>query len=54
LDQELLLLVSLLYFLPLLLKHFSIVLGNVGGDGKRHDDIKAKEKVLFSVYILLI
>ena len=44
---------SPLYFLLLLFKHFSIVLGNVGGSGERHNDIEAKAKTfLFHLCIV--
>jgi len=49
LDQELL----LLLMFPLLFKHFSIILGNVGGSRGRHDDAKEKAKTfLFCLYIV--
>jgi len=44
---------SLLYFLPLLFKHFGIILGNVKGGGGRHDNTKAKAKTfLFHLCIV--
>ena len=43
-NQELLFLVPLLYLMVLFFKHFSIVLGNIGGGRGRHDDIEEKAK----------
>jgi len=45
--------VSLLHFLPLLFKHFGVILGNVRGGGKRYDNTEAKTKTfLFHLYII--
>jgi len=44
---------SLLHFLPLLFKHFGIILGNVGWSGRRHDDTEEKVKTfLFHLCIV--
>ena len=44
---------SPLYFLPLFFEHFSVVLGDVRGDGERHGDIEEKVKTfLFCLYIV--
>jgi len=49
----LLLLMSLLHFLPLFFKHFSIILGDVGGNGERYSDTEEKAKTfLFCLYIV--
>ena len=53
-QKPLLLLVLLLYFPVLLFKHISIMLGDVRGGGRRHDNVEKKVKLFFSVYILLI
>ena len=43
----------LLHLLPLLFKHVGVILGNIRGDGRRHDDTKAKvESFLFHLYIV--
>jgi len=44
---------SLLHFLLLLFKYLSIILGDVGMNGRGHGDIEEKQKLLFSVYVLL-
>ena len=44
---------SPLYFLLLLFKHFSIVLGNIGGSRGRHDDTEAKAKT-FLFYLCIV
>ena len=44
---------SPLYFLLLLFKHFIIVLGNIGGSRRRHDDTKAKAKT-FLFYLCIV
>ena len=52
-QEPLLLLVLLLHFLVLLFKHVSVVLGDVGGGGERHDDVEKKIKTfLFCLYII--
>ena len=44
---------SPLHFLPLLFKHFSVILGNVRGGRKRYDNIETKVKTfLFRLYIV--
>ena len=44
---------SPLYFLLLLFKHFGIILENVRGGGRKHDNTKAKAKTfLFHLYII--
>jgi len=49
----LLLLVPSLHFTVLLLKHFSIMLRNVGGGGGRHNDIETRAKnFFFHLYIV--
>jgi len=49
----LLLLMPLLYFMVLLLEHFSIMLGNVGEGGKRHYDTETRAKnFLFHLCII--
>jgi len=52
-ERLLLLLILSLHFMVLLLKHFSIMLRNVGGDRRRHYDTEARAKKFLSVYILL-
>ena len=49
----LLLLMPLLYFIALLLKHFSIILRNVREGKRRHNDIETRAKTSFFIYILL-
>jgi len=49
----LLLLVLSLHFMVLLLEHFSIMLRNIGGDRKRHDDTETRAKnILFHLCIV--
>jgi len=49
----LLLLMLSLHFIALLLKHFSIMLRNVGEGGERHDNIETRAKnILFYLYIV--
>jgi len=49
----LLLLMLSLHFIALLLKHFSIMLRNVGGGGERHDDTETRAKnILFHLCIV--
>jgi len=50
----LLLLMPSLHFIVLLLKHFSVVLGNVRVGGRRHDNTETRAKKLsFSVYVFV-
>ena len=43
----------LLYFLTLLFKHISVILGNISGGGGRHNIVKEKAKTfLFCLYIV--
>jgi len=49
----LLLLMPLLHFMVLLLKHFSIILRNVGEGGRRYYDTEARIKKFLSIYVLL-
>jgi len=44
--------VLLLHFLPLLFEHFSIVLEDVGGNRRGHDNTKEKQKT--SLFCLCI
>ena len=43
----------LLYFLVLLFKHISVILGNTGRNGRRHDNIEERQKKFsFCLYIV--
>jgi len=43
-----------LHLTALLLEHFSVVLGNVGGGGERHDNTETRaKKPFFSVYVFV-
>jgi len=49
----LLLLMLLLHFIALFLEHFSIILRNVGGCGRRNNDIETRVKnFFFYLYIV--
>jgi len=52
-ERLLLLFMPLLHLMVLLLKHFSIVLRNVGEGGKRHNDIETRAKN-FLFYLCIV
>jgi len=52
-QELLLLLVPSLHFIVLLFKYLSIVLGDVRENRGRHSDTEKRQKLFFSVYVLL-
>jgi len=49
--EPLFLFMPLLYFLVLLFKHISVILGNTGRNGRRHDNIEERQKKFFFLFI---